>query len=478
MPKSDLEYRLGRKLDSIPFGWFHFWVIVVLALVGYTEGYDTALTGALIVLAKKPLDLVGNDVTWLVVGPTAVLCCSMLVGSAICDRVSRKAILQTGVIISTLFTLAIPLAQTPGELIALRLFGGLGFGLALPAAYPIGAEILPASHRKTFGWIYEIILAFAFTTIPFIGFLAGKSPLGWKLLPLPGGLMLFVVPLLVHFIVPESPRWHLTHGNARAAIAAANRIIARSGAAVAPIEASAAAGWTSQTQDLPPYSAIFSRGQLRRTMVASLLWMSALVSYYLFSFMLPKALVDQGFAVQLSFGLSSLLFFVTIPGKLLNGMMMEWIGRRWTIFLDLLASVVGLLLMVFAHAASGISFGLPNATVMFIVGAVITGFTVLSSFPAVRIYMTEQFPTNIRGRGYFFSEMFGRVVAGIAIPFLISGYTGSAVIFFGTILIFSVMGAFIPMLLGDETVGQLELVTERRQMAAGAVVSGVPQGSD
>lgn len=478
MLKTDLDYQLGRKLDSIPFGWFHFWVIVVLALVGYTEGYDTALTGSLIVLAKKPLGLVGSDVTWLVIGPTAVLCGAMLVGSVICDRVSRKVILQAGVIISTLFTLAIPLAHTPDQLIALRLLGGIGFGLALPAAYPIGAEILPARHRKTFGWIYEIILAFAFTTIPFIGFLAGKSPLGWKLLPLPGGVMLFIVPVLVHFVVPESPRWHLTRGHATAAIDAVNRIIARSGAPVTPIEASAAAGWVSRTRELPPYSAIFAPGQLRQTLVASLLWTSALVSYYLFSFMLPKALVDQGFAVRLSFGLSSLLFFVTIPGKLLNGMMMEWMGRRWTIFIDLMASVVGLLLMVFAHTANGLSFGLPNATVMFIVGAVITGFTVLSSFPAVRIYMTEQFPTNIRGRGYFFSEMFGRVVAGIAIPFLISGYTGSAVIFFGTVLVFSIVGAFIPVVLGNETVGQLELVTERHAVPAAAIAGEVPLGSD
>ena len=458
MARTDLEYRLGRTLDSIPFSWFHFWVIIVLSLVGYTEGYDTALTGSLIVLSKAPLGLTPADITWLVVGPTAVLCASMLIGSTMSDRYSRKTILQIGVIISTFFTLILPLAQTSSELIALRLLGGIGFGLALPAAYPIGSELLPAKHRRTFGWIYEIILALAFTTIPLFGYLAGASPTGWKLVPLPGGLMLFIVPVLVYYVVPESPRWYLTHGKPAAAIAEINRIIARAGGRIAPLPPVSEIG-TMTAAPLPPYSTLFGARQIRGTAVATLTWLGALVSYYLFSFMLPKALVDQGYAVQLSFGLSTLLFVVTMPGKVLNGLMMERLGRRLTTFLALFTSIFGLLLMVLAHTATGTIFSIAGASFWFVAGVVITGLTVLSSFPGVRIYMTEQFPTNIRGRGYFLSEMLGRLVAGIAIPYFISGYTASPTIFFGTVLIFALLGAFVPLLLGRETVGQLELVT-------------------
>ena len=353
MAKDDLEYRVGRALDSIPFGWSHVWIIVVLALAGYTEAYDAALTGSLIVMAKQPLHLAEADITWLVVGPTAVLCASMLVGSFLSDRYSRKTILQIGVIISTLFTLALALAQTADQLILLRMFGGIGFGLALPSGYPIGAELLPAKHRRTFAALYEIVLALAVTTIPLIGYLAAHSPTGWKLLSLPGGLTLFVVPLLVHFVVPESPRWYLSHGNPSAAIATVNRMIARSGARVAAIPLSAAAGWSASAGVLPPYAALFRGSQLRGTIVATLCWLGALVSYVLFSSLLPKALLAQGYAVQVSFGLSTLLFLVTIPGKILNGWMMERFGRRLTIFLVLFASIFGLALMVGAHSVTG-----------------------------------------------------------------------------------------------------------------------------
>ena len=45
-------------------------------------------------------------------------------------------------------------------------------------------------------------------------------------------------------------------------------------------------------------------------------------------------------------------------------------------------------------------------------------------------------------------------------PFLMAPHTGSATIFFGTILVVVTIGAFIPLLFGRETVGQLETVTE------------------
>ena len=48
---------LGRKLDSIPFSIYHLQIILVLGVVGFVEGYDLALGGSLLVLAKEPLHL-------------------------------------------------------------------------------------------------------------------------------------------------------------------------------------------------------------------------------------------------------------------------------------------------------------------------------------------------------------------------------------------------------------------------------------
>jgi hypothetical protein len=85
---------------------------------------------------------------------------------------------------------------------------------------------------------------------------------------------------------------------------------------------------------------------------------------------------------------------------------------------------------------------------------------VLSSFTAVRMYLSEQFPTALRARGHIFGESFGRLFAAVLAPVLMAPYTGSATIFFGTIFVVVAIGAFIPLMFGRETIGQLELLTE------------------
>src|SRR5215472_7843373 len=125
---------LGAKLDSIPFSGYHILIIAVLALVGFVEGYDLAITGSLLVLAKEPLHLTGTDIRRLAVGPTFMLCIGGFAFSAVSDHWSRKTIMLIGVVATTFFTLLIPLVQNAEQLILIRLLTGLGAGGAVSAA--------------------------------------------------------------------------------------------------------------------------------------------------------------------------------------------------------------------------------------------------------------------------------------------------------------------------------------------------------
>lgn len=446
---------LGRKLDSIPFSTYHLMIILVLGCVGFVEGYDLAIGGSLLVLAKEPLQLTGEQIRWLAVAPILMVVVGGYMASAISDRVSRKTVMQIGVVASTGFTLMIPLAQTGTALIVIRMLTGVGVGFAISAPFPIATELMPKQHRRTYGAIYEVMLASAFTLLPFVGYVLAGNPDGFRIIALPGGLALGIVPLLVHFGLPESARWYLRHGDPQAAVDTVNRIIARSGNRVPPLTVPDLGGNLAAMQEpLPPFTALFAPGQIRWTVVGILCGTSAGTAYYCCSILLPKALVDQGAAVSLSFGLSTLLFMVTIPGKFFTGFIMEIIGRRWTITYCLAGAVPGLALMGMAHHMG------PYASVAMTAGAIITGFTVLSSFTAVRVYLSEQFPTALRGRGHVFGEATGRIFAGVLTPFLLEPYTGNATVFFGTIMAVVAIGACVPLLFGRETVGQLELVTE------------------
>jgi MFS transporter, putative metabolite:H+ symporter len=446
---------LGRKLDSIPFSRYHLMVIAVLSLVGFVDGYDLVMTGSLLVLAKQPLHLTPDQIRFLAVASTMMIVVGGFIASAISDHYSRKTVMLIGVAGITFFTLLIALVQTGEQLIIVRLLTGLAGGFAVFAPFPIAAELMPARHRRTFGAVYEMALACSFAALPLVGRLLADNPNGFRLMALPGGLALFVMPALIYFLIPESPRWYLRRGHAETAVDTVNRIIRRAGSRV-PALAVAAFGSNAQTarEELPPYRALFHRGQLRWTAIGISSYVFCGTAFFLISVLLPKALVDQGGAVSLSFGVTSLVFAASIPGKGFTGFLMEIIGRRWTIFYALAGSLPGLFLMMMAHRAG------PYATVMMVAGALMTGFTALSAATAFRIYLSEQFPTALRGRGHAFGESVGRIFSGVLAPFLMAPYTGSATIFFGTILVMVTIGAFIPLLFGRETVGQLETVTE------------------
>jgi MFS family permease len=448
-------FALGAKLDSIPFSPYHILIIGVLALVGFIEGYDLVMTGSLLVLAKGPLHLTGGDIRWLIAGPGLMLCVGGFLSSAVSDHWSRKTIMLIGVIATTFFTLLIPLVQTPNQLIIVRLLTGIGAGGAVSAAFPIAAELMPAQHRRSYGAIYEMALAASFTAVPFIGGLLSGSDYAFRYLALPGGLAITVVPVLIYFVLPESPRWHLGRGQAQTAVDIVNGIIRRAGNRVPPLTLAALGDTTAAAREqLPPYRALFARGQLRWTTVGIASHVFASTAFFLISILLPKALHDQGFPVAASLAVTSMIYFASFFGKGFTGFLMEVIGRRWTIAYALLGSLPGLALMVFANHAG------EYAGVAMVGGGLILGFTVLSSFTATRVYLSEQFPTALRGRGHIFGESFARVFAGVSAPFLMEPYTASAAIFFGTIFFAAAIGAFIPVLFGRETVGQLETVTE------------------
>ena len=220
---------LGRKLDSIPFSAYHVVIILVLGFVGFIEGYDLALTGSLLVLAKVPLHLSADAVRALATWPTFLVVIGGFAAAAMSDRISRLAVMQVGVILSTLCTLLILLAHSFEQLFILRLITGFFLGFTISAPFPIAAELMPAQHRRTYAAIYETMLAMAFTLLPFVGYVLADHPRGFQLVGLPGGVTLFIAPVLIYFLIPESPRWLLRRGRAQDAVDNVNLIVRRSG---------------------------------------------------------------------------------------------------------------------------------------------------------------------------------------------------------------------------------------------------------
>jgi MFS family permease len=239
-------------------------LIAVLALIGFVDGYDLVMTGSLLVLAKKPLHLTPIEIRYLAVASTMMVCVGGFLASMVSDHWSRKIIMLIGVAGLTLCTLLITLVQTAEQLIAVRLVTGLFGGFAVFAPFPIAAELMPAQHRRTFAAVFEMALACSFALLPFVGSLLAGNPNAFRPMALPGGLAFFVMPALIYFLIPESPRWYLRRGRTAEAVDTANRIIRRAGNRVPPLTVEALGKNVQMApEELPPYRALFRRGQLR-----------------------------------------------------------------------------------------------------------------------------------------------------------------------------------------------------------------------
>ncbi len=128
-------------------------------------------------------------------------------------------------------------------------------------------------------------------------------------------------------MIPESPRWHLRRGRPQVAVDIVNRIIRRSGDRVPPLTVTALGNHREAARErLPPYWALFAKGQLRWTTVGILSSVCAGTAFQLINNLLPKALVDQGAAVGLGSGVATLVYCASIPGKAFTGFLMEIMG--------------------------------------------------------------------------------------------------------------------------------------------------------
>jgi hypothetical protein len=126
------------------------------------------------------------------------------------------------------------------------------------------------------------------------------------------------------------------------AVATVNRIIDRSGNRVPPLSTEifkATRGTSRVYEELPPYRALFRAGQLRWTVVGVLTGVCAGTACYADQFVRPKALIDQGAAVSMSFGIASIVY--EHPGQAFHRFLMEILGRRWAITRALAGSLAG-----------------------------------------------------------------------------------------------------------------------------------------
>jgi hypothetical protein len=225
---------IPARLDALPWSRFHTLVVVALGITWILDGLEVTLTGALAGVLKESSTLGLNNAE-IGLASSAYLA-GAVVGALffgwLTDRFGRKTLFFITLAIYLTATAATALSWNFWSFALFRAATGAGIGGEAAAVSSTIQELVPARMR---GWT-DLAINGSFwigAAIGAAGSIALLDPdaiapaIGWRLAYLTGAVLGLAI-FFMRFWIPESPRWLMTHGQARRAEAIVAAIESRS----------------------------------------------------------------------------------------------------------------------------------------------------------------------------------------------------------------------------------------------------------
>lgn len=313
------------------------------------------------------------------------------------DRAGRVRALMITVVTYAVFTVACGFAPSFESLLVFRALQGLGFGGEWAVGAILVAEYASARHRgRTLGaiqssWAVGWALAAIMYTLVFSAF---DDSMAWRVMFWTGALPALLV-VWMRRSVQDAPE------------------------AVAVREKSAGKG---------SFAAIFKPDLLRTTIFAGLLSTGVQGGYYTLATWVPTYLKsDRGLSVVGTGGYLTFLISGAFLGYLTGGYLTDRLGRRRNIWLFALLSAV--CIVAYGNIPSGAD------TWLLVLGFPL-GFCMSAIFSGFGSYLSELYPTAVRGSGQGFTYNAGRAVGAVfptTVGFLADSWGVGGALVFGAI---------------------------------------------
>jgi AAHS family 4-hydroxybenzoate transporter-like MFS transporter len=198
-------------IDLRPLTELQIRVTVLCALTIFLDGMDTIVIGlaapAIAATIGVPVSSFGPVFG---IGQAGILI-GVLTFGPLGDRLGRKRLVIASTFLFAIFTLLTVTTTSFGELLAFRLFTGIGLGGVAPNAVALTSEFAPRRLRAAF-------VSLQWAALPLGGVAVGllASVLlphsGWQSLFYIGAVVPLVLALLLIFMLPESVSFLLTRG--------------------------------------------------------------------------------------------------------------------------------------------------------------------------------------------------------------------------------------------------------------------------
>lgn len=379
---------------------------LVAALGGLLFGFDTAVISGAIDQLEVQFSLSAWMKGWIV--SSALVGC--LIGSGIAgwlsDRFGRKIILILAAVLFTVCAIGSAIPKEPWHLVAARLIGGTGIGIASMLSPLYIAEISPARRRGGLIAMYQLAITIGILTAYFSNFglaeMAQRCPefygsgvwhtvfvsevwRGMLLAGLAPAAILFVLLL----IVPESPRWLAKQGQWAAAEYILTRVNGREAAQqeLADIQKTLA-------QESGSIRQLFQRGMRLALLIGVVLpFFSQISGVNVIVYYGPTVLKTVGLTINAALLWQILFGTVCSLATLAAILTVDKLGRKPLLLWGIAG--VGVTL-----AASGtlMAIGPISPIWLVIVFALFLGCFNLSYGAVCWVVVSEIFPTSIRGR--------------------------------------------------------------------------------
>lgn len=349
------------------------WIAIGLCLLAaMLEGFDIASMGVAAPKMMPDLGLTPAEAgTAFSAGPFGLFLGALMAGP-FADRLGRKPVLLSSVVIYGLFSLATAWAQNLDVLLVVRFLCGLGLGGAMPMLLAMSSE-LAGEKRKA------LTVGLVTAGLPLGGALVGllartdAAQADWGLIFIVGGVAPMALAVLLFFLLPETKA------------KSADDVI--SGDSL---------------------HALFGRERLATTATLWISFAAIALVLHLFLNWLPSILKDFGVAPKDAAGISALFNI----GGALGGLFAGWAIDRMGAKRPFLAIFTILMAVLFAMA------GLTGASMMALFGFA-AGFLIMAGQFGLYALAPQYYGEKVRGVGVGaavsagrLGSVFGPLVAG------------------------------------------------------------------
>ena len=420
MAEAVLRTDIPARLDRLPWSRFHLMVVLALGVTWILDGLEVTIVGSLgpVLQDRRTLGLtaeqVGSVASFYVVGAVV----GALLFGWLTDRMGRKYVFFVTLAVYVAGVLASAFAWNFWSFAAFRLLTGLGIGGEYAAINSAIDELIPARLRGRIdlmvnGSYWAGAAAGAGASVVL---LSGIVPidLGWRL-GFGIGAVLGLGILALRRIVPESPRWLVTHGRdaeATATMADIERRVTAAGGVLAPVDKTMVLHPQARFGFGAIFAAMFGAYRARSVLALGLMVAQAFLFNAVF-FTYGLVLQHYEHVPDSDIGLYILpLCAGNLLGPLLLGHLFDTVGRRRMIAGTY--AVSGLLLMLI-----GVLFGegLLTATTQTI-GWMVVFFFASAAASSAYLTASEIFPLETRALAIAVFYALGTLIGGAAAPWL------------------------------------------------------------